>query len=263
MATSGAANTGIDNANVYGIFRFDFPPSVEDIIQENGRAGRCGGSSYETDKYTVYISLESILAVLWRILVLEETTPEFKKVLLNNLHIAMGAIVLPTGCIKLLFVHKASNPFTSHEHPFPSPCGVCSYYRDDYQLIFPTVSQVGLMRLLMDIFMGESRIQGSYSINNAITKAVFDYKYCNQLVFRVNSQNKPQPILAKKSLMMLIVSSILDYNIKKKVVVNDGNNTTNYEATEDYLAFTCDMQGLSTNRLAINDYRYWQRIPPN
>ena len=30
LATSGAANAEIDNKNVHGIFRFEFPPSIED-----------------------------------------------------------------------------------------------------------------------------------------------------------------------------------------------------------------------------------------
>ena len=34
LATSGAANAGIDNENVHGVFRFEFPPSIEDCIQE-------------------------------------------------------------------------------------------------------------------------------------------------------------------------------------------------------------------------------------
>ena len=40
LATSGAANAGIDNPGVYGVFCFEFPPSTEDCIQKEGRAGR-------------------------------------------------------------------------------------------------------------------------------------------------------------------------------------------------------------------------------
>ena len=39
LVTSGAANAEIDNKDVHGVFRFEFPPSVEDCIQEEGRAG--------------------------------------------------------------------------------------------------------------------------------------------------------------------------------------------------------------------------------
>ena len=39
LATSGAANTGIDNKNVHGVFCLEFLPLVGDCIQEEGRAG--------------------------------------------------------------------------------------------------------------------------------------------------------------------------------------------------------------------------------
>ena len=59
LATSGAANAGIDNKNVHGVFRFEFRPSVEDCIQEEGRAGRKCGAAHTTDWYYICISLES------------------------------------------------------------------------------------------------------------------------------------------------------------------------------------------------------------
>ena len=69
LAASGAANAGIDNPNVCDIFRFDFPPLVEDAIQEEGRAGRRVGASPSTDKYTICISLEPVLSLICRILI--------------------------------------------------------------------------------------------------------------------------------------------------------------------------------------------------
>jgi hypothetical protein len=38
-ATSGAANAGLDDPEVFGITRIDFPPSILDIKQEKGHAG--------------------------------------------------------------------------------------------------------------------------------------------------------------------------------------------------------------------------------
>ena len=40
FATSGAANAGIDNPDIYGVLRAEIPPSLEDCVQEQGRAGR-------------------------------------------------------------------------------------------------------------------------------------------------------------------------------------------------------------------------------
>ena len=68
LATYGAANAGIDNSTVHGVFRFDFPPSIEDYIQEEGRAGRRVGANSTTDWYIICILLETFLRVLRRAL---------------------------------------------------------------------------------------------------------------------------------------------------------------------------------------------------
>ena len=39
FATSGAANCGIDNPNIYSVFRGEVPPSCEDMIQEGAELG--------------------------------------------------------------------------------------------------------------------------------------------------------------------------------------------------------------------------------
>ena len=43
FANSGAANCGIDSSNMYCVFRDKIPPSCEDMVQEEGRAGRIVG----------------------------------------------------------------------------------------------------------------------------------------------------------------------------------------------------------------------------
>jgi superfamily II DNA helicase RecQ len=39
-ATSGVGNAGIDSLDIRAVFRLDFPPSIIDVCQEKGRAGR-------------------------------------------------------------------------------------------------------------------------------------------------------------------------------------------------------------------------------
>ena len=59
FATSGAANCGIDNHSIYCVFRGEIPPSCEDMVQEEGRAGRRTTANPSTDSYTVSLSLLS------------------------------------------------------------------------------------------------------------------------------------------------------------------------------------------------------------
>ena len=46
---------------------FDFPPSVTDVSQEHGTAGRCDGASPKDYVYHVAISIESFLYIYQRI----------------------------------------------------------------------------------------------------------------------------------------------------------------------------------------------------
>jgi hypothetical protein len=60
-ATSGAANAGIESAQVFGVFRVDFPPARADMKQEGGRAGRRPEGTTVKDFYCVMISLKGFL----------------------------------------------------------------------------------------------------------------------------------------------------------------------------------------------------------
>jgi hypothetical protein len=58
-ATSGAANAGLDSPDVYGVGRAEFPPTLVDVLQEKGHAGRRPTASPATDWYLVCLSLET------------------------------------------------------------------------------------------------------------------------------------------------------------------------------------------------------------
>jgi hypothetical protein len=62
--TSGAANAGLDDPEVFGVTRIDFPPSIMDIKQEKGRAGRCPGATPDCNWYVLCFSLESFVVLL-------------------------------------------------------------------------------------------------------------------------------------------------------------------------------------------------------
>jgi superfamily II DNA helicase RecQ len=66
-ATSGAANAGIDDPEVFGVCRTEFSPSTLDVKQEKGRAGRRPTANSATDWYLLCISLESIVILLKRL----------------------------------------------------------------------------------------------------------------------------------------------------------------------------------------------------
>ncbi len=63
-ATSGAANAGLDSPDVYGVGHAEFPPTLVDVLQEKGRAGRRPTASPATDWYLVCLSLEMYVYLL-------------------------------------------------------------------------------------------------------------------------------------------------------------------------------------------------------
>jgi hypothetical protein len=65
-ATSGAANAGLNSRDVYGAGCAKFPPTLVDVLQEKGRAGRHPTASAATAWYLVCLSLETYMCLLFQ-----------------------------------------------------------------------------------------------------------------------------------------------------------------------------------------------------
>lgn len=64
FATSDGANAGIDNLDICGVLRVEIPPSLEDCVQKQGRAGCRPGSNALSGSCIICVSFESLLK-LW------------------------------------------------------------------------------------------------------------------------------------------------------------------------------------------------------
>jgi hypothetical protein len=69
VATSGAANAGLDSPQVRTIIRDGFPPTIQDLVQELGRAARYPLASAEDNQYQMVVSLMGFYTLLFRIFV--------------------------------------------------------------------------------------------------------------------------------------------------------------------------------------------------
>ena len=98
IVTASAANAGIDNPNVHGVFRYEFPLSIEDCIQEESIAGRRVVADLSKYWYTICISLEIFLGVLRRVLTSEQSHASYRKTLIADLHVHLSVFVIPTHC---------------------------------------------------------------------------------------------------------------------------------------------------------------------
>ena len=101
-ATSGAANAGIDNPDVVGVTRLEFPPSLLDVQQEKGRAGRRPHASSDKDWYLVCLSLETFVVLLKRLYnnpAGNKNTSSYFLTLEKDLQDALVLLVLPQFCL--------------------------------------------------------------------------------------------------------------------------------------------------------------------
>ena len=158
FATSGAANAGIDNPDMYGVLRAEMPPSLEDCVQEQGRAGRRPGSNANTDSYTICVSLESLLKLWYRIYNGTVDKLSYRESLLFDLEITLACIVLPTHCLLSVFADRTANPF-EHEpgqiRYVPPPCVTsCSFCTGEYDKLFPAIIRGGVCAIVLDLFSG-------------------------------------------------------------------------------------------------------------
>ena len=83
-----------------------------------------------------------------------------------------------------------------------------------------------------------------------------DYSNSHRIIFGVNSVKKPTPVLVKKSLLVLIASGLLGYEISS--IVKDG--VTTYGEIYAHLGFVLDASSVSTGKLKITNDFYWIRI---
>lgn len=142
-ATSGAANCGIDSSKIEGVFKIGFPSSVEELNQEQGRAGRRQATDSVTDFYTMFIYLESFLYLFERIHekpqqtdepTQSEDNPFFGKKRKqyideqkSNLLDVGRLLCLPTECYHVALKKKSANPFLAPGQASP-PCEhFCSF----------------------------------------------------------------------------------------------------------------------------------------
>jgi superfamily II DNA helicase RecQ len=140
-ATSGATNAGLDSPDVYGVGRSEFPPTLVDVLQEKGRAGRRPTASPATDWYLVCFSLETYVYLLRRMV--EPSTADYnaryKRVLAADLQQTLEMLVLPNRCLQLILEDVSANPFVRMNNDTRLPCGVsCSFCLGDYPRISPS-----------------------------------------------------------------------------------------------------------------------------
>ena len=216
-ATSGAANAGLDSPDVYGVGRAEFPPTLVDVLQEKGRAGRRPNASAATDWYLFCLSLETYVYLLHG--AADSATAEYdshyKSELVAELQQTLEVLVLPARCLQLTLETISANPFTPADSIIADnrvPCGnSCSFCLGDYARIFPKVRHLGVQQVLLGIFVGQHRIEGRPTVDDALVTAIRLFPEVQSIVFGMDrSRKSPEPAMVKKLILMLLAARILE-----------------------------------------------------
>ena len=134
--------------------------------------------------------------MLRRVIAISDACSDYKATLISNLHIAMSVLILSTHCLHLIFAHKAANLFYFIPPPLPPSYMVaCLYYLCHYGNILPILRRDGVTSLLLDLFLGVNRVEGRSDITTILLNAIVEYPSSNRLVYGMNSDKKPNPIL--------------------------------------------------------------------
>jgi hypothetical protein len=197
--------------------RAEFPPTLVDVLQEKGRAGRRPTASPATDWYLVCLSLETYVYLLHRMA--DPSTADYnasyKRVLAADLQQTLEMLVLPNRCLQLILKDVATNPFASMNDTRLS-CGVgYSFCLGDYPRIFPRICRLGVERVLLGIFVGHYPIQGRPTVGDALVTAIQKFPEVQSIIFGMDrSRKSPEPQLIKKLILMLLAARILDTYIE-------------------------------------------------
>jgi len=152
-ATSGVGNAGIESPDVHSVYRVDFPPSILDIAQEKGRAGRRPGASSNDFHYVVCYSLETYLYLFKRTLKPDGdyVKESYRKTQIRELLQVAKVLITPNTCIPYCLENQMGRPGCDdiHNTPFCDACTNCTQTR----LPFERVSRQGVTTILMDLFI--------------------------------------------------------------------------------------------------------------
>jgi superfamily II DNA helicase RecQ len=256
VATSGAANAGIDDPEVHGVCRLEFPPSIIDVNQEKGRAGRRSHAKPSSDWYLLCFSLESYVVLLKRL----HDTPAANKQIPYfktqeaDMQDCLTAFILPQHCQQAWMEVKQSNPYVPlSRHPVAC-LDACAYCLGRYKTMFPTLIRSGVQTVFLQLYFGEHPMKNRPTIDKELVDAIKSYPGSNRLLFGINSNKKPEPVLIKKMIMMLLAAKILRYVTERKESTPPGKFTMSVFGS---LAF---VSGNAT-KLALNDPSYWTLLP--
>ena len=112
--------------------------------------------------------------------------------------------------------------------------------------------------VLMDLFSDDHRISGGITYIPVLVDKIRKYPDCNRIIFGVNSNKEPAPVLVKKMLLVLTSANILRHNAT--VGTNDKDSTSTPVVIKAVLAHSRSRVVGGMIQYALFDDIYWNRV---
>ena len=209
-ATSGVGNAGIDCREVRAVYRVDFPPSISDISQERGRAGRRDDATPYDYMYQVAISLELFLHLYKRINHPESRTKDsvHREYQMQELMDVASLFASSVQCYYIAIEKKLGNPQGEDQSTADNCAGHCPNCLG--KKMFPKVCKSGLKTILFDIFISGPNQITDRRTPQCVWDCIRKYPNSGPLIFRsCESRNLPPLGTIKKVMFQLITSRII------------------------------------------------------
>ena len=239
-ATSGVGNAGIDSPNIRAVYRIDFPPSILDICQERGRAGRRPDATDQHYSYNLTFSLESFIHIFKRIHDKEEAVIDerYRKEQEDDLFHVAKLFSSHEVCLYVAFEQALGNP--DGDQTTADPCYNCPNCSGEY--IFPALNKDGVREVLFNLLVSADSPIRTMRTWETVSDAMRKFPDINEKLFQRRAKNV-QRVDIMKCLFILISYKIL------KIEYEDGNIYIGAAKSE-----------ASLTELAYNDDNYWSGI---
>jgi hypothetical protein len=191
---------------------------------------------------------------------LHDTTPVAKKTAyfkgqVIDMQVTLELFVIPLYCIQSGLEMKLADPYLFIP-PIPIACiDACTFCTGGYKKLFPKLSKSGVTTIFLDLFVGPNAMQAQAVLDKALVDALKKYPGSNRVLFGTNSDRKPEPVMLKKMILVLLAARILTYSVDTKESADKKK-----KSTITIVAALGFVAGEPT-KLAICDDGYWERIP--
>ena len=206
-STSGVANAGIDSKDIRAVFCLDLPPSIFDLVQEMGRAGRHPNATGEHYHYHIFFSIEHFIHLYKQILNPEEEYDDetYRYQQICNLYDVICILANPFQCHKQLIKMMLGNPYNDEDRDLFPACGMCSVCQRNVKM-WPALCMEGVQLVVCDVF---NTAQGKKNLEN-IKECIKKCPNAQKHLFRINSSAAPKPIEINKMLFLLIAAEMIE-----------------------------------------------------